>query len=305
MKISIIIPNFNGLNLLKKNLHGVLNSGIEGEVIVVDDASTDGSVEYLTKNYPEVKLISKKVNEGFSSAINVGVSHAKYDLLLLLNNDVSPKKDFTNYLFPLFKDPNVFAVGCLEESYEKKRKIFRGRGIGSFNRGFLIHKRGKIDSNSTLWVSGGGGMFRKDIWIKLGGFNTIYNPFYWEDIDLSYRAVKSGYKILFEKKSIISHFHQEGIIKTTKTKREINRIAYRNQFTFIWVNITDLYYLFSNLFFCPYYIFKAIIRGDYVFIEGFIMAVGNVFKILKIRRGNLKKFRLSDKEILDKFIISK
>src|SRR3989338_6473039 len=169
MKISIIIPNYNGLNLLKKNLPSVIKSGFDGEIIVVDDASTDGSAEFVKNNFPSIKVIPKIINEGFSSTVNLGVKHASCDLLLLLNHDVSPHAKFAEYLLPHFSDPSVFAVGCLEESYEKGSIVFRGRGIGDFRRGFLMHERGEIDKNTTLWVSGGAGMFRRKIWEELGG----------------------------------------------------------------------------------------------------------------------------------------
>ena len=162
-----------------------------------------------------------------------------------------------------------------------------------------MHERGEIDKNTTLWVSGGAGMFRRKIWEELGGLQELYNPFYWEDIDLSYRALKSGYKILFEKRSIVSHYHEEGIIKTTIRVSEITTVAYRNQFIFVWTNITDPFYLISHILLLPYYLLKSI-KTDNILIKGFFRAVLKLPRILPVRRRNLKKFILTDKEILGK-----
>src|SRR3990167_6085201 len=107
MKISVIIPNFNGRKLLEKNLPQVLKELIDAEVIIVDDASTDGSADFLSKNYPQIKVISRKQNMGFASSVNLGVKSAQGELLLLLNSDVYPRKNLLGPLLPYFNDPSV------------------------------------------------------------------------------------------------------------------------------------------------------------------------------------------------------
>ena len=116
-------------------------------------------------------------------------------LYILFNTDVYPDKDFLTPLLSHFKDEKVFAVGCMDKSIEGKDVVLRGRGIGVWKRGFLVHEKGEIEKSDTLWVSGGSGAFRKSIWDKLGGLNELYNPFYWEDIDLSYRAQNQDTKL--------------------------------------------------------------------------------------------------------------
>ena len=69
----------------------------------------------------------------------------------------------------------------------------------------LVHSRGEVNKTNTLWVNGGSGAFRKSIWEDLGGFDELYNPFYWEDIDLSYRAKKAGYKIIYVPTAKVYH----------------------------------------------------------------------------------------------------
>ncbi|MCX6724718.1 MAG: hypothetical protein NTV20_01290, partial [Candidatus Shapirobacteria bacterium] len=97
----------------------------------------------------------------------------------------------------------------------------------------------------SFWASGGSGAFRKDIWSELGGLDEIFAPFYWEDTDLSYRAWKRGYQVLWEPKSIVHHQH-EGTIGSSFSKKYIDFISQRNQLIFIWKNITDFKMLFVH-----------------------------------------------------------
>jgi GT2 family glycosyltransferase len=307
MKISIVIPNYNGEKLIKKNLSKVVDclskSNEDYEIIVVDDGSTDGSIDYLKtkEDILGIKLIVNQKNLGFSSTVNKGVEETSGDIIVLLNTDVVPKEGFLKPVLPHFNDENVFAVGFLDESMEKNKKVFRGRGVGGFRKGFLVHRKGEIDKSNTLWASGGSSAFRKSVWDKLGGLNALYDPFYWEDIDLSYRALKSGYKIIFEKKSVVEHYHEEGSIKQKYSDSFIKAIAYRNQFIFVWVNITDLDFQFLHLIFLPYHFLKALIRGEGEFFVGFFRALILLPKIIQSSFRTQKLFVKTDREVLKEF----
>lgn len=315
MNISIIIPNYNGEEILKKNLPKVLES-VRGykrgkvEIIIADDPSTDTSPQVIAdfiKNIKEKHIIGKtianrsKKESGFSKNVNRGVSLATGDILILINSDVAPHKDFIEPLVRHFDDASVFAVGCMDESVEEEETVLRGRGIGKWERGFLMHSAGKLDKTNTLWVSGGSGAFRKAIWDKLGGLNEIFNPFYWEDIDLSYRSLKSGYKILFEKKSIVIHEHSKGTINMLFTPYNKIKIVYRNQFTFIWINITDASLLLSHMLWLPYHVGKALLRRDMAFFWGFWHAILRLPMILHYKNNAKKMFVKTDREILQSF----
>ena len=218
----------------------------------------------------------------------------------MLNTDVVPEKDFLKPLMEHFNDESVFAVGCMDKSIENGKTVLRGRGIGKWKKGFLVHKRGEINKTNTLWVGGGSGAFRKLIWDKLGGLNQIYNPFYWEDIDLSYRALKSGYKVLFEPKSIVYHEHEKGAIRKKFSPFKIKTIAYRNQFIFVWENATDISLQFLHVF-GYHIIFKALIRLDMPFFIGFLRALILLPKIIQSSFKAQKLFIKSDREVIKEF----
>lgn len=302
MVISVVIPNYNGEDLLKKNLPYVFSSvkGYTSEIIVVDDCSNDGSIEFLKKQ--KVRILRNNKNQGFSSTVNKGVGLAKGEIVILLNTDVRPQKDFLKPLLSHFSDPNVFAVGCLDKSVEKEGIVLRGRGIGKWQKGFLVHSRGEINKDNTLWASGGSSAFRKSIWKKLRGLNELYNPFYWEDIDLSYRALKSGYKVIFEKQSIVFHEHERGAIKKKYSESQVKRIAYRNQIIFVWENTTDFLLQFLHLIYLPYHLFRAILGADMAFLLGFLDAFVLLPKIIQSSFRAQKEFIKSDREVIKEFI---
>lgn len=306
MNISIVIPNYNGEEILKKNLPKVLEATgryHQGsvEIIIADDCSSDNSVglinEFIKKNKESnIKLLTNVKNQGFSSNVNKGARSAKGEILVLLNTDVIPSDNFLMPLVEHFKDKSVFGVGCMDESVENGKIIPRGRGIGKWSRGFFEHRAGSLDKNNTLWVAGGSGAFRKKLWDELGGLDELYSPFYWEDIDISYRALKSGYKCIFEKESVVRHEHEKGAVRSEYSATDIKKIAYRNQFFFVWKN-ADLNLLISHFFWLPYRLVNAILK-DRLMLVGFFNAVLSINRVLATRRSAQKYFRISDKEVI-------
>lgn len=273
MKITIVIPNRNGSSLLQKNLPAVLAAAKGAEIIVVDDASTDDSVNVLQKEFPAVKVIRKDRHEGYASTVNAGVKEASGDVVVLLNSDCRPERDFLAPLMSHFSDPKVFAVGCMDKSIEEGKTVLRGRGLARWERGLYIHSRGEVDKTDTAWVSGGSGAFRKPMWKKLGGMDEIFNPFYWEDIDLSFRAVKAGYTIFFEPKSVVIHEHEKGIIIQDYSPFQVKAVAYRNQFLFIWKNLSDRKVWIEHIFWTPIRLFQSVFRADFAMILGYWKAI--------------------------------
>jgi len=292
--VSIVIPNWNGVYLMEKHLQKTIDASGGAEIIVSDDCSSDGSVAYLRKNFPQVIVIAGNKRQGFAGNVNAGVARATGDIIILLNTDVEPEKGYLEPLLSNFKDPNVFAVGCLEKSWENGKTLLRGRGIARWDKGFYTHSRGEVDASDTAWVSGGSGAFRKSMWDTLGGMDTLYNPFYWEDIDLSYRARKAGWKICFEPKSIVGHFHEEGKIIREFSAKDVKRISYRNQFIFIWKNVSNISILVNHIVWTPVRLLQACIRNDMVMIQGYFLAVLRYPSIVARRRIQSSLWKIDD-----------
>ncbi len=293
LSLSVVLPNWNGAHLLQKNLPAVIAACPDAQIIVSDDASSDDSLAILRRDFPYVTIVANRKQQGFSGNVNSGVQQATGDIVLLLNTDVVPEVGFLEPLLAHFKNPNVFGVGCLEKSYEKNGVVKRGRGLARWEKGYFIHERGEVDRSDTAWVSGGSSAFRRSMWNKLGGMDTIFNPFYWEDIDLSYRAKKAGWDIIFEKNSIVGHFHEEGKIKTSYTPSAVKRIVYRNQYLFIWKNISNSTLCIAHAFWTPIRLLQAAFRGDLLMLSGYALAVRMIPTVIQ-RRIKAKKLWLKD-----------
>lgn len=312
MKLSVVIPNYNGAELLKKNLPEVIRifeaytraQNEQAEIIIVDDGSIDDSREVLGEmlvgkiDRLHVHILFNQKNFGFSTTVNKGVVKATGEIVILLNTDVVPEKDFLMPLLAHFSDEKVFAVGCMDQSIEQGKVVLRGRGIGRWEQGLLVHSAGDLDKKTTLWVSGGSGAFRRAIWEKLGGLAEILNPFYGEDIDLGYRALKSGYKLVFEKESVVRHTHEEGSIKKTQSQRKILATTYRNQHLLTYMNATDYTILFSYVISFPKYLYHAITHREEGYLNGLMAALYLLIKALRQRQNNKKLFKLTDKEVI-------
>lgn len=308
MNIEILIPNYNGIKLLRKNipkLFDVINEHPEISITIIDDCSAPLEIKALEELVDELKKRGKKINLlkneknlGFSSTVNKGAFASSAKILILLNSDVVPEKGFMEHAMQHFSDPDVFGVGCMDKSVEKNEIVLRGRGMGLWKRGFVMHQRGEVDKSDTFWISGGSSFVRRDVFVELGGFDTIYNPFFWEDIDLSYRAKKSGWKLIFEKRSVVEHRHMEGAIKTHFTSFRIKTISYRNQFIFVWKNITDLNLILNHLLYLPYHLARALIAGDLALIYGIFLALVKFPAIIIKRHSQKRKYVMSDSKIL-------
>ncbi len=297
MKVSVVIPNWNGSSLLKKHLPKVISRvGREAEIVIVDDGSTDDSVEII-RQFKSIRLIAKERHEGFASTVNIGVEHANGEIVVLLNTDVEPESNFLPPLLAHFDDPLVFGVGCMDKSIENGNIVLRGKGEAAWKKGFFVHWKGDIDKRNTAWVSGGSGAFRKSIWKKLEGMDALYNPFYWEDIDLSYRALKAGYSLIFEPKSIVMHFHEEGKIKSDFSSEYIKQIAYRNQFIFIWKNVSNYRILLAHCFWVPIRLLQGFVKGDIFFIQGYIRALFLFPLIIHSRMKSSSMWKRNDGEL--------
>ncbi len=292
--VSVIIPNLNGENLLEKNLPRLLKAKKSpgnniAEIIVVDDGSSDGSIRLLTKNFPEVKLIKHKVNRGFSSAVNTGVRMAKGNLVLLLNTDVAPSENFLIPVFKHFENSKVFAVSLHEEGF--------GWAKGSFSAGYIQLAMGSesVSPHISFYVSGGSGVFRRDYWMKLGGMDEkLLSPFYWEDIDLCYRAEKRGYINLWEPEGKVTHEHETTIAKFPKAR--VQRIRERNQLLVIWKNIHSPKLIRNH----AVGVLRRIIKHP-GYMRIVLMALGRLGIALKERGKEMKLSRVSDEAVFVNF----
>lgn len=260
--ISCIIPSYNGYQLLDKHLPSVVKAMKDGDFLIIsDDASSDSTVQSLVKRFNlelrnetnkdlkynlyqgqatiekkhlTVLILQHNSNVRFAECVNRAALLCSTPYFFLVNNDVSLHPDSLTILRQqMGSDPDIFAIGCLEyelsESGEKsgKNKVWFERGL------FQHSKADEFTSGKTAWASGGSSLFSTAKWRELEGFDTQFFPAYWEDTDISWRARKMGWKVLFNQEAVVYHKHE-----TTNTQEfgrtSLKEISWKNAFRFAW-----------------------------------------------------------------------
>lgn len=304
---SVVIPTFNGRKLLEKNLPPLLaaigKSREPVEVIVVDDASSDGTADLLRSDFPWVILIENSVNSGFAETMNRGIAAARNDILLALNNDILVEEDLFVGVLQKFQDQSLFSVtpDIIDPRRRQSQAIPRLEpGICWFATRYLQKTElptleGEIP---IFYGSGGASFYDREKLVFLGGFDTVYQPFYIEDIDLSYRAWKCGWKSLLMPEKTVYHETSSTILSLHK-KRKIKFIGDRNRTIFLWLNITDPLLILRYFLFLPFsMLYDLVAFRKYKFV-GFFRALPLLPAVPAMRRKRREYFKISDREVFN------
>ncbi len=243
---SVVIPNWNGRDLLEKFLPSVitaLDGNPDNEIIVVENGSTDGSAEFLRERFPRVRLLALDRNLGFGGGSNAGFRAAKNDIVVLLNSDMRVAPDFLQPLLDGFSDERVFAVSC-QIFFPDASKLRQETGLTqAWWEDGALRVRHRIDDQVTglypcFYGGGGSSAFDRRKFLELGGFDSLLAPFYLEDTDLGYLAWKRGWKVLYQPASTVFHEHR-GTIGKRFTDEQIQTVLKKNYVLFCWKNIHE------------------------------------------------------------------
>lgn len=287
-KVTIIIPNYNGKSLLAKNLPILIKYAASHEIMVVDDGSGDGSVDFLKVNYPDVIIVNLKSNHGFAYACNTGVRQANGDIVYLLNSDVAVNEDFLSAIIPYFRDTDVFAVSSFESDIGDKENKEFSIPLTMFKWGIFWYWYERLypmpsSGVEVLCVSGGHAAFDRAKFLKLGGFDNLFRPFYAEDGDICWRAWKRGWKSLYEPRSVVSHICK-GTIGRFYSPFHILTIHWKNRFLLTWKNLTYPGYMIQHIFCILPELLIVPLMGKPEFTVGFFMAILQLPELLKSRK---------------------
>ncbi len=212
---SIIIPNWNGAHLLPTCLDSLRRQTCQNfEIIVIDNASGDGSRELLARDYPEVRVLALDMNRGFAGGVNAGIPAARGELIVLLNNDTEAEPTWLEELVrPLQTDSRVGMVASKLRVFSEREKIHSAGdyyGVDGIpgNRGVWQIDRGQYDSaDATPPVFGacaGAAAYRRELFQAIGLFDEDLGS-YCEDVDLNWRARLAGFECAFAPRAIVYH----------------------------------------------------------------------------------------------------
>lgn len=301
--ISVVIPSREGRRLLERMLPGVEEdlgaSGLEGEIIVVDNGSSDGTAQYLARSHPRVRVDEHREPLSFARAANRGAALARYRRLCLLNNDMEISAGFLAALDAAFReDPALFCASA---------QIFFPEGARREETGKTAMRRADRltlddypvfcdvplpgeDLSPVLYGSGGCSLYDRAKFWELGGFDEFYQPAYVEDLDLGYRAWLRGWPSIYTAGACVLHHHRATSSRFFQPE-ELDRLLEVNHARFLLRAVQ------SAEVFRAYYP-HALARLRHVAPDGMaqVTSIGNVFTAaLRERRSG--PFR--EQEILD------
>jgi GT2 family glycosyltransferase len=311
--VSIVIPTWNGQKLLAEFLPSVIaaaryyeqQTATATEIIVVDDASQDETVQWLAATYPAIKVVARPHNGGFSTAVNSGFAAAQYPIIFLINNDIRVTETALVPLAKYFAQPDTFAVGC--KAYRLHSDLFDGAGkLGLFYKGHwhsftnydILPTRLSTNQDNKLLsfvASGGYAAFDREKLRQLGGFCELFSPFYWEDADLCYRAWKRGWQIYYEPTSIV--YHQSSATIKKFRSSTVARIAERNRLLMHWINLHDRRWLAAHCGWVLLKLIAAILAFNRPFIGAFLDACRRLPQVRQLRQQERHAMKRSDREI--------
>jgi GT2 family glycosyltransferase len=209
---SIIIPTWNGIEYIEDCLDSLLAQDYpEFEVIIVDNASSDGTPEWVAEHFPTVMLIRNERNLGFAGGVNVGLRAARGDVLILFNQDAAAKSGWLRAMVTgLMASPDIGVAGC--KIYRWNERTVSHAGIVFIDHGMNVAHRGEGEPDHGQYsksidvdaVTGAAMAIKRDVLNTIGLLDEDYF-FYFEDIDLCMRAHKAGYRVVYLPDAVAQH----------------------------------------------------------------------------------------------------
>ena len=210
---TIVIPNWNGMQFLKTCMDSLrIQDTDDFETLVIDNASEDGSAEFLRENYPEARVEVMRENLGFAGGVNEGILRCGSEFVILLNNDVECDRSFVSSLLRAIKsDEKIFSVSSKMIRFRERELLDDAgdlytvlgyqaqRGTGQRADDPKYNRRCSVFS-----ACAGAAIYRKRVFDEIGLFDTSHFA-YLEDIDVGYRALIYGYKNIYEPSAVVYH----------------------------------------------------------------------------------------------------
>ncbi|MBP2322833.1 GT2 family glycosyltransferase/glycosyltransferase involved in cell wall biosynthesis [Kibdelosporangium banguiense] len=244
--VSVIVVNYRGsedtITCLRSLRDDLDYPADRLQVICVDNASGDGSIERIRTSVPDVQLIESDTNLGFAGGCNLGVLHAKGNVVAFLNNDARPDRNWARAAVDvLLTDPTVAAVASKVLDWEGKRVDFVDGGLTWFGMGYKTHQgeldEGQFDTPRDVLFGTGCALFvRAKTYRELGGFDERFFMFY-EDVDLGWRLNLRGWRVRYAPASVAYHKHHQSMT-TLDNSREIYLLE-RNALAALYKNVSE------------------------------------------------------------------
>lgn len=250
MKIAVVILNWNGRHIMERFLPSVVQHTTgDAEVIIADNGSTDDSVEFLTANYPNLRLIRLDRNYGFAGGYNKAISQIDADYYVLLNDDVEVTPRWTETVIAAMEqDPAIAVAQPKLLMFDSKNTFEYAGGSGGFIDSFgYPFCRGRLfstmendngqynDTREIFWASGAAMFVKASVWHELGGLDGDFFA-HMEEIDFCWRCKNKGYKVICCPDSVVYHVGGGTLPKSSPFKTQLN---FRNNLAMLYKNLPD------------------------------------------------------------------
>ena len=270
MTIGVSIPAYVNVESLRRCLDSTIQFLPEAAktTVVVDDGGNGQVSGRLRDTYPDVRWIIHDGNQGFGASATEAVSENPADIVVLLNDDVELLSNPSEALRDAFADPNLFAVTF--QSLDDKGRFREGAKRLVWRTGYprILHNENDQllpagGARPSSYAVGGHAAFRRKAFMTLSGFDRLYDPFYWEDVDLALRAAKHGWHCIYLPECIVRH-RSSGAIRSRHDRDYIREITQRNRILFAmrhatarqhWLLRVSLLWMMGS----------SLVRGDAVF----------------------------------------
>jgi len=310
MDVSIVIPTWRGRHLLEAYLPSVIaaedfyrsSQGASTEIIVVEDAGGDDTIQWLTSQHADrVLALEHDRNLGFCSACQTGFLRARYPIVLLLNNDVRLEADCIVSMIEHFRDPGVFAV--TGKMLSQKGNVFcNGGKIGQFRRGMWSSYRNydvlpsaKADFSFLSFAAiGAFSAYDREKFLKIGGFDPMTAMY--EDIEISYRAWKRGWLVKYEPRSVAYHDARQTMERRYK-QRSLEVMSLRSRILMHWLLLHDRGMFGMHLASITLRLLISWIWFDWPFYRAVFSGLKNIKSVLRKRAEHRRTAVRSDREI--------
>ena len=291
--VSIIIPNYNGENYIANCLDSLMVQSFSDfghmEIIVVDDCSTDASVNII-KAYENVMLLENPVNSGFDKSVNQGILASRGEYCLLLNNDVVIEPNFVKYLYLHIDDnPRLFSVSSkMVRFYERDKLDDTGDFYNILGWGYKRGDGHSVDSfakaTTVFSTCAGAGIYRRSVLDKIGLFDEAFFA-YMEDVDIAYRGLINGYKNRYEPKAVCYHIGSATTADGQKYSPFKVQISARNNIYVAYKNMPLIQLLVNSPFLLLGFLIKFALFAKRGFGKDYAAGIKDGLKnLLKIKK---------------------
>lgn len=274
--VCLLVLNYNGVAHLEECLSSALAAagrlGRPCPVVLVDNRSTDDSVSFARGRFPAVEVVVSPRND-FLFSLNDIVRASPADVVIILNNDMRFDADFIAPLLSHFSDPQVFGAGAAILTWDGSADTVGPRCARLHH--WWFHKWWSFERQEpalTLDACGGAAAYRRLMFVELGGFDPLYRPGYYEDLDLSYRAWMRGWKTVYDPRSRAYHKESASMLARYGDTGKA-RLMYRNHLLFTVKNVGGAGFLIGFFLLLPYRVLLPLVRGYRVPLAGLVGAL--------------------------------